>query len=68
VIVKQNSYPGFPTYVPIPTREQLPDSVRQWLDTTDCCQVSAPIVRFKADSLRTVLNSMLEIVSLLSVM
>jgi len=61
VIVKQNSYPDFPTYVPIPAPEQLPDSVRQWLDTTDCCQVSAPIVQFKADSLRDTTTNLMKL-------
>ena len=45
MLIKQNTYPGFPTYVPIPAPGELPDSVRQWLDTTDCCQVSAPRVQ-----------------------
>jgi hypothetical protein len=52
VLIKQNTYPGFPTYVPIPAPGELPDSVRQWLDTTDCCQVSVPRVQSIADSLR----------------
>ena len=61
VLVKENSYPGFPTYVPIPTPDQLPDSVRPWLDTTDCCQVSAPIVQFKADSLRDTTTNLMKV-------
>jgi transglutaminase-like putative cysteine protease len=52
VLVKENSYPNFPTYVPIPTPDELPDSVKPWLEGTDCCQLSAPIVQRKADSLR----------------
>jgi transglutaminase-like putative cysteine protease len=62
VLVKENTYPGFPSYVPIPTRDQLPDSVRQWLDTTDCCQVSAPIVQFKADSIRDTTTNLIKLV------
>ncbi len=62
VLVKENSYPDFPTYVPIPTPSELPDSVRQWLDTTDCCQVSAPIVQFTADSLRDTTTNLVKLV------
>jgi len=51
VLVKQNTYPDLPTYVPFPAPGELPDSFRQWLDTTDCCQVSDPLVQFKADSI-----------------
>lgn len=61
VLVKGNSYPDFPSYVPIPTPGELPDSVRQWLDTTDCCQVSAPIVQFKADSLRDTTTNLVKV-------
>jgi len=61
VLVKENSYPDFPTYVPIPTPDQLPESVRQWLDTTDCCQVSAPIVHQIADSLRDTTTNLVKV-------
>jgi transglutaminase-like putative cysteine protease len=60
VLVKQNLYLGFPSYVPIPTPAQLPDSVRQWLDTTDCCQVSAPVVQYVAESLRDTATNLMK--------
>ena len=61
VIVKQNSYPDFPTYIPIPDPDELPDSVRPWLDTTDCCQVSASVVQYKADSLRDTTTNLIKL-------
>ena len=61
VIIKQNRYPNLPAYVPIPAREELPDSVRQWLDATDCCQVSAPIVQSKADSIRDTTTNLMKV-------
>jgi len=42
VLVKENSYLGLPSYVPIPTPDQLPDSVKPWLEETDCCQILGP--------------------------
>jgi len=44
VLVKENDYSDLPDSVAIPTREQLPDSVKKWLISTDCSQLSAPIV------------------------
>jgi len=61
VLVKENSYPDFPTYVPIPTPSELPDSVRQWLDTTDCCQVSDLLVQSTADSLRDTTSNLMKV-------
>jgi len=61
VIVKQNTYTDLPDYVPIPTPGELPDSVRQWLDTTDCCQLSAPIVQLTADSLRDTTTNLMKL-------
>ncbi len=60
VLVKQDPYAGFPTYVPFPAPGELPDSVRQWLDTTDCCQVSVPIVQSTADSLRDTTTNLMK--------
>ena len=61
VLVKENSYPDFPTYVPIPPPGELPDSVKPWLQETDCCQVSAPIVQFKADSLHDTTTNLMKV-------
>ena len=61
VLVRQNTYPDLPAYVPIPAPGGLPDSVQQWLDTTDCCQVSAPIVQFKADSIRDTTTNLMKL-------
>jgi transglutaminase-like putative cysteine protease len=61
VLVKENKYADLPSYVPIPAPGELPDSVRHWLDTTDCCQVSAPIVQFKADSIRDTTTNLMKL-------
>ena len=61
VLVRQNSYRDLPTYVPIPPPEQLPDSVRPWLATTDCCQLSASDVQRKADSLRDTTTNLMKL-------
>ena len=52
VFVKENTYSDLPSFAPIPTPGQLPDSVKKWLDTTDCAQIDAPIVQQIADSIR----------------
>jgi hypothetical protein len=51
VLVKENRYQDLPSQVPIPSPEELPDSVGRWLQATDCVQVQAPIVQQMADSL-----------------
>jgi hypothetical protein len=61
VLVEENSYAGLPSYVPIPTPSELPDSVKKWLDETDCCQISAQIVQFKADSLRDTTTNLIKL-------
>ncbi len=52
VLIQQNSYFNLPHDVPIPTSEQLPDSVKQWLEATDCAQVSAPVVQNIAQAVK----------------
>jgi hypothetical protein len=52
VFVKENTYADLPDDVPIPTLDELPDSVKKWLQPTDCVQVEAEIVQIIADSLR----------------
>lgn len=44
VLVKENWYGDLPPSVPIPTRDELPDSVLKFLQPTDCVQSDAPIV------------------------
>jgi len=61
VLVKENSYANFPMYVPIPTPDELPDSVKPWLEETDCCQLSAPIVQHTADSLRDTTTNLIKL-------
>jgi transglutaminase-like putative cysteine protease len=52
VLVKENTYSDLPYSVPIPNLEELPKSVRKWLLPTDCSQISAQIVKEKAESVR----------------
>jgi hypothetical protein len=61
VLVKQNTYADLPSYVAIPTPDQLPDSVKPWLEETDCCQISAPIVQQIADSLRDTTTNLMKL-------
>lgn len=61
VAVKENTYADYPTFAPIPRPDQLPDSVKKWLDTTDCVQVFAPIVRHKADSVRDTTTNLIKL-------
>ena len=61
VLVKENTYADLPSYVPIPTPDQLPDSVKPWLEETDCCQITAPIVQFKADSVRDTTTNLMKL-------
>jgi hypothetical protein len=53
-----------PSFIQLPTREQLPANTWKWLRSTSCVQVDAPIVQEKAllvkdntDNLRTLSNS-----------
>ncbi|UCH97935.1 MAG: choice-of-anchor J domain-containing protein [Candidatus Aminicenantes bacterium] len=53
-----------PSYIQLPTREQLPENTRKWLRSTSCVQVDAPVVQEKAllvkdntDNLRILSNS-----------
>jgi transglutaminase-like putative cysteine protease len=52
VFVKENTYADCPDFVPIPIPQELPDSVKKWLQPTDCVQVDAAIVQQIADSIR----------------
>ncbi len=51
VVVMENTYQDLPTFVPIPSPENLPDSVKAWLVATDCAQIDAPIVQETAQQL-----------------
>ena len=51
VFIAENLYDDLPPEVPLPAVEGLPDSVTNWLRSTDCVQVQAPIVQYMADSL-----------------
>jgi transglutaminase-like putative cysteine protease len=57
----ESSYSDLPDTVPIPTPEQLPDSVRKWLEPTDCAQIEAPIVQEIADSIRGGTTNLIEL-------
>jgi transglutaminase-like putative cysteine protease len=61
VLVKENTYADLPSYVPIPTLEELPDSVRQWLAPTDCAQRDAPIVQQIAAEVRGTTANLIEL-------
>ncbi|UCE18248.1 MAG: PKD domain-containing protein, partial [Gemmatimonadota bacterium] len=61
VLVKETRYPELPDYVPIPTVDQLPDSVRKWLVSTDCSQLSVPIVQEMAATLRGTTTNLLNL-------
>ncbi|MCK4672631.1 choice-of-anchor J domain-containing protein, partial [candidate division WOR-3 bacterium] len=61
VFVKENTYSDLPSFVPIPTPDQLPDSVKKWLDTTDCAQINAPIVQQIADSIRDTTTNLIQL-------
>lgn len=52
VFIKENRYLDLPSSVPLPSLEQLPDSVKKWLGPTDCVQINAAIVQQIADSIR----------------
>ena len=44
VLIKDNTYSDIPSFVPFPTHDQIPDSVKKWLEPTDCIQSNAPVV------------------------
>lgn len=59
VLVKHNTYSGLPDTVPIPSLEQLPDSVKKWLQPTDCAQLTDSIIQHVADSIRGTTTNMM---------
>lgn len=61
VLVVENTYADLPAYVPMPTLEELPDSVRQWLAPTDCAQVDAPIVQQIAEEILGTTTNLIEL-------
>lgn len=61
VLVNENTYADLPAVVPIPTPEQLPDSVRAWLSPTDCTQIEAPIVQETAQRIRGTKTNLIEL-------
>ena len=48
VLIKENFYTDLPQNIPMPTVDQLPDSVKPWLQPTDCVQIEDPFVQTKA--------------------
>lgn len=58
VLVVENDYADLPAEVPIPAPETLPDSVRGWLESTDCAQLDAEIVQQTAAQVRGGTNSL----------
>lgn len=44
VLVRRNTWSDLPAFAPMPGPGSLPDSVLQWLESTDCCQLGSPRV------------------------
>lgn len=61
VMVKENTYEDLPDSVPIPTLEELPDSVKKWLQPTDCVQVEADVVQVIAASIRSTTANLMKL-------
>lgn len=61
VLVKENTYSDLPSYAPIPTLEQLPDSVKKWLVPTDCVQTNDALVQQVADSIRDTTTNLMSL-------
>ncbi len=52
VFITENHYLNIPNSVPLPTSDQLPDSVVKWLEPTDCVQINDPFVKQTAETVR----------------
>lgn len=63
VLAKQHNYSEIPVTVPIPTLNDLPDSVKQWLMPTACVQWEDPFIRHIADSIRGTTNDLIVLAS-----
>ena len=61
MLVIENTYADLPAYVPIPSPEELPDSVKQWLAPTDCSQVGADIVQQTAQEILGTTTNLIEL-------
>jgi hypothetical protein len=61
VFVKENTYSDLPNFAPIPTIEQLPDSVKKWLVPTDCAQTNDDFIQRVADSIRDTTTNLMSL-------
>lgn len=52
IFITENRYSDIPGSVPLPSLEQLPDSVKKWLEPTDCVQINDPFVKQTAETVR----------------
>ena len=52
VLVTEDRYPNFPSFVAIPNSSQLPDSVKKWLNPSDCVQSGESLVQKEAEMIR----------------
>lgn len=61
VFVKENTYSDLPDSVPIPTPQQLPDSVIKWLAPTDCVQSSNTSIRLIAQTIKGTTTDLMQL-------
>jgi hypothetical protein len=52
VIIKENRYEDLPTYAPLVSEDQLPDSVKEWLLPSDCVQSNHSFIIEKAEEVK----------------
>ncbi|NIM16983.1 MAG: hypothetical protein GTO45_33865 [Candidatus Aminicenantes bacterium] len=61
VLIKENTYADCPEFVPLTALNELSAEEKKWLQSTDCAQLSAPIVQEKADLVRGNTSNLIEL-------
>jgi len=61
VLIREHDYSDLPEYVELPLKEELPEDVLHWLESTVCVQVDHPEIQEKAKDIRGESTNLMEI-------
>jgi hypothetical protein len=62
VLVKNDKFDDLPSYVKMPTEDELPEETKQWLVSTDVVQVNNPLIKFRARLLKRITDNQIKLV------
>ncbi len=61
VLIREHDYSDLPEYVELPSKEELPEDVLHWLESTVCVQVENAEIQEKAKDIRGESTNLMEI-------